>query len=83
MAFIVVRGKNDERFVPTVERMLYAGQRIVSAEPVVNEFGSAMVIVDAGFSNAQYLADRFASGMFGATVFPNIFEAMSYVESER
>ena len=82
MAFIVVRGKNDERFVPTVERMLYAGQAIVS-EPVLNEFGSAMVIVDAGNGNAQYLADRFASGMFGATVFADIFEAMAYVESER
>lgn len=82
MAFIVVRGKNDERFVPTVERYLYAGQRIVS-EPVLNEYGSAMVIVDTGSGNAQYLADRFASGMFGATVFENIFAAMEYVESER
>lgn len=82
MAFVVVRGKNDERFIPTVERMLYAGQAIV-AEPVLNEFGSAMVIVDAGTGNAQYLADRFGSAMFGATVFPDVWAAMDYVESER
>lgn len=80
MAFIVVRGKADR--MAEVERYLYAGQRIVS-EPVLNEFGSAMVIVDAGSGNAQYLADRFSSGMFGATVFDDIFDAMTYVESER
>jgi hypothetical protein len=82
MAFIVVRGKNDDRFLPTVERMLYAGQKIVS-DPVINEFGSAMVIVDAGTGSAQYLADRFASGLYGATVFPDVFAAMKYVQDER
>lgn len=82
MAFIVVRGKNEPTFVPAVERFLYANQRIVS-EPVLNEFGSAMVIVDAGPASAQYLADRLASNMWGATVFATVFEAMEYVESER
>jgi hypothetical protein len=80
MAFIVVRGKADR--MAEVQRYLYAGQAIV-ADPVLTEFGSAMIIVDAGSGNAQYLADRFASGMFGATVFDDIFEAMAYVESER
>jgi hypothetical protein len=85
MAFIVVRGKNDERFVPTVERFLYDGQTVVS-EPVDNWFGSSMVVVDTGATSdyqTQYLADRFTSGNFGARAFQTREEADAYIESER
>jgi hypothetical protein len=89
MAFIVVRGKNEPAFIPTVERYLYDGQSVVS-EPVENWFGSAMVVVDTGNETGpgiayrdQYLADRFTSGNFGAKLFVTREEADAYIESER
>ena len=81
MRYIVVRGKS-RTFVQTVERYLYDGQRVVS-EPVETMFGSQVVIVESPDANAQYVADRLQSGMFGARVFDTRTEAEDYIRSEQ
>lgn len=78
--FIVARAKADR--IHEVQAYLYNGQRIVS-EPLLNEFGSAMVIVESPHGLAgKMLADRLASGLFGATQFQTREEADTYVLSE-
>ena len=79
MQFIVVRG--PERRMREIERYLYAGQSVIS-EPVPNMFGSHMVIVESQSDNAQYVADRLMSGMFGAVVFDTREDADNYIAGE-
>lgn len=81
MRYLVVRGKS-RTFVQTVERYLYDGQSVVS-EPVETMFGSQVVIVESPDANAQYVADRLQSGMFGARVFDTRTEAEDYIRSEQ
>jgi len=79
--FVVVRGKADR--MHEVAAYLYAGQTIVS-EPVANEFGSMMLIVESAHGLAgRMLADRLGSGMFGAKEFETRTEAEDWIESER
>jgi hypothetical protein len=78
--FVVARVKADR--VHEVEAYLYNGQNIVS-EPVLNEFGSAMVIVESAHGLAgKMLADRLASGLMGASQFQTREEADAYIQSE-
>ena len=79
MKYIVVRGA--ERYMPSIERYLYTGQSIVT-EPVPTMFGSQVVIVESQDANAQYVADRLMSGMFGAVVFDTREEADAYIVGE-
>lgn len=78
--FVVARVKADR--IQEVQEYLYKGQKIVS-EPVFNEFGSAMVIVESAHGmSGKMLADRLASGLMGASQFQTREEADAYVESE-
>lgn len=83
MFFIAV--KVPAHRIGEVSRYLYEGQKIITA-PVPTEFGDVAVIVEleAGTSRyrADYLADRFASGMIVAQVFESKDEATAYIESE-
>lgn len=71
--------------VGEITRYLYEGQKVVSA-PVETEFGALAVIVELpeGTSRyqADYLADRFQSGMIVAVVAPTKDEASGYIERE-
>ena len=80
MRYLVVRGKS-RTFVQTVERFLYDGQSVVS-EPVETMFGSQVVIVESPDANAQYVADRLQSGMFGARVFDTRTEAEAAIAED-
>ena len=80
MRYLVVRGKS-RTFVQTVERYLYDGQSVVS-EPVETMFGSQVVIVESPDANAQYVADRLQSGMFGARVFDTRTEAEAAIAED-
>lgn len=78
--FIVARVKADR--IHEVQAYLYSGQSIVS-EPVLNDYGSAMVIVESAHGLAgKMLADRLASGLIGATQFQTREEADAYIQSE-
>lgn len=83
MFFIAV--KVPAHRIGEVSRYLYEGQRVVTA-PVETEFGGLAVIVELeeGTSEyrANYLADRFASGMIVAQVFKTKDEATAYIERE-
>lgn len=78
--FVVARVRADR--IHEVQDYLYNGQKIVS-EPVLNEFGSAMVIVESvhGMSG-KMLANRLGSNFMGATQFQTREEADAYVQSE-
>lgn len=78
--FIVVRGKSTR--MHEVAAYLYNGQSVVS-EPQTGTYGT-FVVVDAGTDayRANYLAGRFQSGMFGATVFETLPEAYAYIAAE-
>lgn len=80
MRYLVVRGKS-RTFVQTVERYLYDGQSVVS-EPVETMFGSQVVIVESPDDNAQYVADRLQSGMFGSRVFDTRAEAEAAIAED-
>lgn len=79
MRYIVVTGQ--ERRMREVEAYLYEGQRQVSTELVQTPWGSYAVIVESPDANAQYVADRLGSGMFGARVFDTLDEAETYIVS--
>lgn len=83
MFFIAV--KVPAHRIGEVTRYLYDGQRVVTT-PVETEFGALAVIVELeeGTSEyrANYLADRFASGMIVAQVFNSKDAAEFYIESE-
>lgn len=79
--FIVVTG-NQHR-MREIPAYLYEGQT-VAAQPVETVYGSHAAIVDTGNDDlyrANYLRDRFASGMFGAQVFETLEDATAFVES--
>jgi len=78
--FVVARVKADR--IHEVQAYLYSGQKIIS-EPVLNGYGSAMVIVESAHGMAgRMLADRLASGLMGASQFQTREEADAYVRSE-
>lgn len=78
--FVVARVKAER--IHEVESYLYSGQKIVS-DPFLNEFGSAMVIVESPHGLAgKMLADRLASGLIGAWQFQTLDEALAYIKSE-
>ena len=79
--FIAVRGKAER--MTEVPAYLYKDQSVVT-EPVTGLYGT-FVVVDAGTDEyrANYLAGRFQSGMFGATVFKTREEAEAYIETEK
>jgi hypothetical protein len=83
MFFIAV--KVPAHRIGEVTRYLYDGQKVVTA-PEETEFGGLAVIVEleAGTSEyrANYLADRFASGMIAAHVCESKEEAANYIERE-
>jgi hypothetical protein len=83
MFFIAV--KAPAKRIGEVTRYLYEGQKVITA-PVETEFGGLAVIVEleAGTSEyrANYLADRFASGMIVAKVCESKDEAVNYIEQE-
>lgn len=83
MFFIAV--KVPAHRIGEVTRYLYEGQKVITA-PVETEFGGVAVIVEleAGTSRyrADYLADRFASGMIVAKVFETKDEAVAYIDLE-
>lgn len=78
--FIAVRGKAER--MQEVAAYLYSDQKVIS-EPVTGIYGT-FVVVDAGTDTyrANYLAGRFQSGMFGATVFETREEAYAYIAEE-
>lgn len=78
--YIVARVRADR--IHEVQAYLYNGQSIVS-EPVMNGYGSAMVIVESAHGmSGKMLANRLASGLIGATQFQTRAEADTYVQSE-
>ena len=78
--YVVARVKADR--IHEVQAYLYSGQSIVS-EPVLNGFGSAMVVVESPHGMAgKMLADRLASGLMGASQFETREQADAYVKSE-
>lgn len=78
--FIVARVKAER--IHEVQAYLYNGQKIVS-EPVLNGYGSAMVIVESQHGmSGKMLADRLASGLMGASQFQTREEADAYVQEE-
>jgi hypothetical protein len=78
--FIVARGKAER--IHEGQAYLYGGQSIVS-EPVLNGFGSAMVIVESVHGMAgKMLADRLSSGLFGAWQCETLEQANAYIQSE-
>jgi hypothetical protein len=78
--FVVVRVRADR--IHEVKEYLYNGQKIVT-EPVLNEFGSAMVIVESAHGmSGKMLADRVGTALMGASQFQTREEADAYVESE-
>jgi hypothetical protein len=83
MFFIAV--KVPAHRIAEVTRYLYEGQRVVTA-PRETEFGALAVIVELeeGTSRyrADYLADRFESGMIVAQVFESKDAATDYIERE-
>lgn len=78
MQYIVVTGQ--ERRMREVEAYLYTGQSVI-AGPVQTGWGSYAVIVESPEANAQYVADRLGSGMFGARVFDTRQDADAYIIS--
>lgn len=68
-----------------VTRYLYDGQKVVTA-PIATEFGGLAVIVELeeGTSKyrADYLADRFSSGMIVAQVFESKADAADHIDRE-
>jgi hypothetical protein len=82
MFIVLTQHKHRMREVPAY---LYEGQSVVG-EPVENFFGTYGLIVDTGSDDlyrANYLRDRFASGMFGAVVFETLTDANKYIEDSK
>lgn len=78
--YIVVSGRTDR--MHEVDRYLYAGQTIVSGV-IETRYGSRLVVKSPHGLAGNMLADRLASGLFGARKFETREDVDAYIESDK
>jgi hypothetical protein len=76
--YVVARARQDR--VEEVQAYLYSGQKIIGQTE--SRFGTFLIVESAHGLAGRMLADRLASGMFGAREFATLQEAREYIESE-